>query len=239
MAITAVVSIVILGTGAFIGLSMLKDEPPPPEKRAKTKVEAALPSPMAKAITPQKAEKGPAGSTPTKGDLGEQLAHAPKKAIDQAQNAVAAKRKLEQDRIDAMAAGTDVSEKRALATPLPGQLGGAGQTSDSAAKAPTSPTQASSGAAAGTSVTQRIVTATVDEKPQVPASAAFRQYVSEIVIRGVFQGNPPRASLNGRTFRAGDVVDKGLGVVFVGIDADKKTITFRDASGAVITRKYM
>jgi hypothetical protein len=33
-------------------------------------------------------------------------------------------------------------------------------------------------------------------------------------------------------------LDNILGVVFESVDADKKTITFKDRSGATITRKY-
>lgn len=77
-------------------------------------------------------------------------------------------------------------------------------------------------------------------QPALPpqASAAFRRFVSEMVILGVYQGSPARAIINGRTLAEGQLVDKPLGIVFQGINAEKKTITFKDASGASITRKY-
>lgn len=231
--IAIVVLLVVVGTAAYIGLSVLKDEPPPPPpKTGQKKAVPGQAAPASGAGTEKKAGTTEGAKTTPKGGLGDQIAHAPKKAIDQTIEAVAAKRRVEQDRIDALASGNDAPERRAVATPPNGQPPLEGQ---SAAGVP-----AAKAAAAGAQPPPtRVVTATVEEKPQIPASAAFRQFVSEMVIRGVFQGNPPRVSINGRTFRAGEIVDKGLGVIFVGIDAEKKTITFRDATGAVITRKYM
>jgi hypothetical protein len=71
-----------------------------------------------------------------------------------------------------------------------------------------------------------------------PVSDEFRAFVSAARINGVFQGNPPRALINGRTIRAGESADTILGIVFDSVDPDKKTITFKDRTGATITRKY-
>jgi hypothetical protein len=71
-----------------------------------------------------------------------------------------------------------------------------------------------------------------------PVSEEFRAFVAGARINGVFQGEPPRALINGRTVRAGEAVDNLLGIVFDGVDSEMKTITFKDRSGATITRKY-
>jgi hypothetical protein len=83
------------------------------------------------------------------------------------------------------------------------------------------------------------VTATSNDVTAAPrASAAFKRFVADARITGVFQGTPPRALINGRTVRAGEVVDLALGVVFDSIDSEAKTITFKDRAGNPATRKY-
>ena len=72
----------------------------------------------------------------------------------------------------------------------------------------------------------------------VNASPEFRAFVATVKISGVFQGANSRAFINGRMSRVGDTIDARLGIVFEGIDPDKKQIIFKDASGAVATRKY-
>jgi len=57
-------------------------------------------------------------------------------------------------------------------------------------------------------------------------------------ISGVFQGAPPRALIDGRTVRAGEVVNAALGITFERIDAPRKLIVFRDRSGATVMRRY-
>ncbi len=74
--------------------------------------------------------------------------------------------------------------------------------------------------------------------PAPEPSAAFTRFVSEMRISGVFQGDPPRALINGRTIRAGEPIDIGLGIVFTGIDVDRRLIVMREASGAIAAKKY-
>jgi hypothetical protein len=79
------------------------------------------------------------------------------------------------------------------------------------------------------------------EPPAPPAPApsdAFTRFVTDMRISGVFQGEPPRALVNGRTVRAGETIDLGLGIVFVGIDADRRLILMREPSGALAAKKY-
>jgi hypothetical protein len=70
------------------------------------------------------------------------------------------------------------------------------------------------------------------------ASRAFVAFVESTRISGVFEGTPARALINGRTVRAGTVVDASLGVVFVGLDAGARQLVFRDATGAVVRKPY-
>jgi len=72
----------------------------------------------------------------------------------------------------------------------------------------------------------------------VAASPAFRAYVASATIGGVFQGHPSRALINGVIAREGQVIDEGLAVTFERIDADKKTITFKDSTGAEVSKNY-
>ena len=38
--------------------------------------------------------------------------------------------------------------------------------------------------------------------------------------------------------REGETVDSGLGIVFDGVDAERKLLIFKDKSGATVSRKY-
>ena len=70
------------------------------------------------------------------------------------------------------------------------------------------------------------------------ATPAFRSFVADAKISGVFQGTPPRAFINGRLVRLGEVVDSSLGIRFDSIDPKTKNIVFKDSSGATVARRY-
>ncbi len=71
------------------------------------------------------------------------------------------------------------------------------------------------------------------------ASPAFRVWASNARIVSVAPGRiPPRAVINSRAVDAGQIIDDALGVYFDSVDADKKTIIFRDKSGAKVSIKY-
>jgi hypothetical protein len=107
---------------------------------------------------------------------------------------------------------------------------------------PTATKVATTNTTAKTAATQASVSpglaASADLDAAAEASPAFRSFVANAKINGVFQGSPPRAMINGRLARAGEVVETGLGVVFDGIDSDRKVLIFKDRSGAVVSRKY-
>lgn len=79
------------------------------------------------------------------------------------------------------------------------------------------------------------------EKPMAVApvaSAQFLAFVDGAVIGGVFQGEPARAFINGRTVRSGELVSERLGIVFVGLDDTRRNLIFRDDTGAEVVRKF-
>jgi hypothetical protein len=85
-----------------------------------------------------------------------------------------------------------------------------------------------------------IVPEVVAPAPVVPKkpSQAFRVWIEAVTISGVFQGTPPRALINGRTVRVGDMVDSTLGIIIDGIDIERRTIRFKERSGAISIKKY-
>jgi len=167
-----------------------------------------------------------AGATPA-GAL-QALADAPGKLVDSAQDAVAGRRSGEQSRVDAILNGDEPTGQRALRTPLPGELGGR----PAPAKTPTlNKASASAALAPGVSVTTEI-SASRD------ASQAFRSFVAEAKVTGVFQGSPARAFINGRLSRAGTLVEEGLGITFVDVDTENRVLIFKDRFGAQVTKAY-
>lgn len=207
--------VLVLGVGGYFAWSLFMKPAPGP----------AADQPVTKTAPADK----PAAVTPS--ETLNQIAAMPKAMVDKAQAAVAARRGNEQERVDAVLEGKEPPDDRFLNTPLPGELGG-----KPAAPTVTPPAQTyvktESQLAPGIKVT------TSELMANAPVSDEFRAFVSAARINGVFQGNPPRALINGRTIRAGESADTILGIVFDSVDADKKTITFKDRTGATITRKY-
>jgi hypothetical protein len=70
------------------------------------------------------------------------------------------------------------------------------------------------------------------------ANTQFRTFVANASIGGVFQGTPSKAIVNGRIVREGQIVESQLGITFDRIDAAKKTIYFKDATGAEVAKAY-
>ncbi len=214
MLLIGAAALVALAAGAYIVWTFFLAPPPAPEPA----------TPVAEAAAP--AEK-PAAVTPS--ETLNQIAAAPKQMIDKAQDVVTARRGLEQDRVDAVLEGKEPPDKRFLDTPLPGHLGG---------QPPPAPASTQTVVKTESQLAPGIKVTTSDLTASAPVSEEFRAFVSAARINGVFQGNPPRALINGRTIRAGEAAEMVLGIVFENVDPDKKTITFKDRTGATITRKY-
>ena len=108
-------------------------------------------------------------------------------------------------------------------------------TATTVTKTPTSSTVAPPSSV--TLVTESVATPAQPEPPP-PASDAFRQFVVNMRVNGVFQGENARAMLNGKMYHPGDVVDVKLGVSLLKIEVEAKQIVFRDADGAIVSRHY-
>jgi hypothetical protein len=219
MMVGGLVVVLVLAAAGFFAWKTFRHPAPQPAPIQPVTKQAPAPAP---------AEK-PAAVTPS--ETINQIAAMPKAMIDKAQGAVAARRGNEQERVDAVLEGKEPPDARFLNTPLPGHLG-----DKPAATTAAPPTQTyvktESQLAPGIKVT------TSELMANAPVSDEFRAFVSAARINGVFQGNPPRALINGRTIRAGESADTVLGIVFDSVDPDRKTITFKDRTGATITRKY-
>lgn len=82
--------------------------------------------------------------------------------------------------------------------------------------------------------------------PTIPAPAPVRpspsvrfvRYADALKVSGVFQGTPPRALVDGRLVRAGEVIDPVLGVRFAGVDAETKHLILEDETTARVLVKY-
>lgn len=78
-----------------------------------------------------------------------------------------------------------------------------------------------------------------EAKPMNPVpSPAFRAWTDDARVAGVVSGASPRAIINGRLVRPGDIVDASVGVIFDGVDAERKLIVFRNNDGAFTTKSY-
>jgi len=198
-AIQAILSAILLA-GGFAAYRWFFAPPPPPPPVVR-KSQPPAPAPKVKPAAP---------TVPLPGQG----------MIDAGQNAVTARRAKEQERVDALLTGQDVSNQGTGATPPP----------PPASKVTT--------ATATTTIAPGITATSATLQVEGTASPAFRSFVANSKISGVFQGTPVRAFINGTLYRAGDVVSLTLGIRFAGIDADAKTITFRDDTGATVTRKY-
>ncbi len=172
---------------------------------------------------PAKGAAGAAGPTPS--ETLNALAAAPGKLIGSAQDAIAARRNGEQSRVDGILDGTDPAAKSASRAP--------GSDGKAAAGQPPAMNKMSATAtlAPGLSVTTEI-------QASKGASAAFRSFVAEAKVTGVFQGSPARANINGRLVREGQSVDEGLAITFDGIDAEKRMLFFKDRTGGRVSKRY-
>ena len=168
-------------------------------------------------------------SGPTSSDTLNAMAAAPGKLIGSAQEAVAKRRGSEQSRVDGILDGRDPSAPGALRTPLPGELRGR------QAPAPAVPSMtrvtSSKAIAPGLSVTTEI-------QASRDASPAFRTFVTEARVTGVYQGSPPRAFINGHLVRVGQTVEEVLEITFDGIDSENRILLFVDRSGARVSKQY-
>jgi hypothetical protein len=176
---------------------------------------APTPPPVAKkAPPPAPADSAQPGPTPS--DTLNAAAKAPVNAVNKAQQVVAARDASEQAKADSI---LDPAAQKVATEPA-------------AAKAPATQKEITTTTLGGG------VTATTQLEVAAEATPAFRAFVANAKVSGVFQGNPPRAFINGKLTRAGETVDASLGITFDSIDAERKLMVFKDRTGASVARKY-
>ncbi len=189
---------------------LFKEEPPPPP------IVRKAPAPKTDTPVAPKTAAAP-GTTPTPAGPAPATSTAGK-AVEKAKAVVAGRTG------DGKAAAPDMIEDRAPAAPnlaAPPVQGGS------------APASAEVKVAAGITATTKGVDATAD------ASPAFKSWAVNAKISSVRAGgNNPAAFINGRLISRGGIVDDALGVVLDAIDADKKVLTFRDKTGATVSRPY-
>jgi hypothetical protein len=187
-----------------------------PASVAQQKNSSPAPAAPAAPATPPTVPSAPASSP---SEVVSSVAHAPINAINKAQDAIAARRASEQNRVDAIAAGEEPASRTSPATPSATQ-----------AVTPSSTT------AVRTLAPGLSATVAIEGSPE--GSPAFRSFVANAKISGVVAGAAPKMFINGRLVRMGETVDPGLGVIFDRIDAEKRQVIFRDKSGATAARRF-
>jgi cytoskeletal protein RodZ len=172
----------------------------------------AHPKNQANAATP--APVAPAASAPSAPKLVDKPTSVAGKAIAKARDLVAAREKQEKEQGVTALLEEPVAADAAKTTP----------TSSNVASAATSP--------------EAVVPAVAQLAPPPPVSDAFRQFVVNVRVNGVFQGENPRAMLNGKMYHPGDIVEPKLSISLFKIEVEAKQIIFRDADGAIVPRHY-
>jgi hypothetical protein len=74
--------------------------------------------------------------------------------------------------------------------------------------------------------------------PKGPAPSAIDQFLAQMVVGGVLEGAEPRALLNGRIVKLDEIVERPLGLRFIGIDSRQNELWFSDATGRMYRRRY-
>ena len=74
--------------------------------------------------------------------------------------------------------------------------------------------------------------------PEPGAHPDVIRFVEEARVSGVSVGNPPRALINGRLVRGGALVEPKLGIIFLGLDSNRRVLIFRSAAGDVVRLEY-
>lgn len=71
-----------------------------------------------------------------------------------------------------------------------------------------------------------------------PDLSAFRDAVAAMKVDSVVLGSPSRAFIDGRFVKQGDIVHRGLGLRFTGVDPDEHAIWFTNADNVVFKKHY-
>ncbi|HEY8933009.1 MAG TPA: hypothetical protein VIM44_06840 [Rariglobus sp.] len=75
--------------------------------------------------------------------------------------------------------------------------------------------------------------------PAVPVvSPQFRAWVESVRVTGVITGTSPKAIINGRLVRPGDMIDATESITLDTINAEQKLLVFRSRTGATLSKPY-
>jgi hypothetical protein len=233
--IGGIAALLVLGAGAVFGPRLMArftgSRPPEPAKGPVTPAakapapKTAAPAPATAKSVPAPATTAPAPATPS--DTLNQLAHAPVNAVNKAKGVIDARNASGQSRAGVAEAGDDLASKPA-ATPA-------------TVATKSAPPQLTTRPGGGTTSVAPGITATTPDEATAEASPAFRAFVSNAKITGSVGARDGKASMaiiNGKLARAGEMVENNLGITFEGVDTEKKQITFKDKSGALVARRY-
>ena len=212
--IGALAAVVVLGAGGYFAWPMIF---PPPPVAVKPKPAVATPVANAPAVTSAAATKPASAGPATPSDTLNNLAHAPVNAINKAQDAVTARRQVEQARVDAIASGQEPAVKPATKVP---------------------PVVIKPAVNASATLSPGVTATTSDVEAVADSTPAFRAFVANAKVSSVIGGTSPKLTINGRLIRAGEMADASLGIIFEGTDPEKKLLIFKDKTGAVVTKRY-
>jgi len=83
------------------------------------------------------------------------------------------------------------------------------------------------------------ISTTANPVPAVPVvSPQFRAWVESVRVTGVITGASPKAIINGRLVRPGDMIDATEAIMLDTINAEQKLLVFRNRSGATLSKPY-
>lgn len=244
LVVLAVLGLVALGAGYFAYQNYFTSPPPPPLRPVPKK--ATTPAPQAPVVTPAPAqpsasvpvarstavvpaERKSDNSGPTPSATLNALAAAPIKAVNRAKSVVAQRRDSDQVQVEKILDEAAPATRPAAPAPK--------QTETPVRPAPIPLKLALDNVSTPRAVAPGVVAGT-DVRATNEASVAFRSYIANAKIGGVFQGQPTRVLINGRIVRPGDTVDEKLGITFIEVEAVDRLLVFKDGTDARVTRRY-
>ncbi len=74
--------------------------------------------------------------------------------------------------------------------------------------------------------------------PAPPSTETYQEAVDQLKVTGVFDGDNPRVYLNGLIVQYGQIVDRTLGLRFIGIDTADHAVVFSNADNAQFKKHY-
>lgn len=104
------------------------------------------------------------------------------------------------------------------------------------------------GVADGNAAEKKVVPPAPPARPEPPSITArssgppdltsFRDAVAAMKVDSVVLGSPSRAFIDGRFVKQGDIVHRGLGLRFTGVDPDEHVLLFTNADNVVFKKHY-